>query len=155
MLERFRLLFQYELWANRRTLAAVEEASDRGPTVRLFAHILAAQQAWLTRLRGEDSTSVAIWPTSTLDDCRQTLDRLNGEIEDYLAGLDEAGLESPVNYRNQTGAEYTQTPLDILTHLGLHSQHHRGQIALQLRQLGQEPAVTDYIAFRREGDRHR
>ena len=149
MLDRFRLLFQYELWANRQTLTALEAASDRGSTVRLFAHILAAQQAWLTRLRGEDSTSIAIWPTTTLEDCGETLERMNGEIKDYLGGLDEAELDIPITYRNQSGAEFSQSPLDILTHLGLHSQHHRGQIALQLRQLGQEPAVTDFIAFRR------
>lgn len=143
-------MFEYELWANRRTLAAVEAASDRGPTVRLFAHILAAQQAWLTRLRGNDSSGVAIWPTSNIKECRRTLDLLAQEIEAYLAELDEAGLMDSITYRNQTGAEFTNTPLDVLTHLGLHSQHHRGQIALQLRQLRQEPAVTDFIAYCRE-----
>lgn len=144
-------MFEYELWANRRTLASVEEASDQGPTVRLFAHILAAQQVWLARLRGEDSSGVVIWPANTLDECRQALESLNEEIKAYLGGLDESALEVPVAYRHQSGQEYSQPPLDILTHLGLHSQHHRGQIALQLRQLGQEPAVTDFIAFRREG----
>jgi len=150
MLERFGLMFRYELWANRRTLAAIEAAEDRGPTVRLFAHIVAAQEAWLTRLRGADSSAIAIWPARTLEECKAALEGMNAEIEAYLAGLEEASLSIPVTYSNQTGRSFSHTPLDILTHLGLHSQHHRGQVALQLRQLGQEPAVTDFIAYLRE-----
>ncbi len=150
MLERLGLMFRYELWANRRTLASIEAAEDRGPTVRLFAHILAAQEAWLTRLLGSSSSDVPIWPTRTLEECEQALETMNERIEEYLGGLDEAALSLPVTYSNQTGQSFTHTPLDILTHLGLHSQHHRGQVALQLRQLGQEPAVTDFIAYLRE-----
>lgn len=149
-IDHFRMLFDYEKWANRRTLKAVREASERGPTVRLFAHILAAQEAWLTRLAKLDSSHVAIWPPTTIDECVVRLEHLDGVIDKYLDDLDDQALLEQIAYSNQTGAEYSHTPLEILTHLGLHSQHHRGQIALQLRQLGQEPAVTDFIAFRRE-----
>jgi uncharacterized damage-inducible protein DinB len=148
--ERFRLMFDYELWANRRVLESLRRSSKRGEGVRLLAHILAAQDAWLTRLRGQDSSHVAIWPESGLEECEAALERLNKAIADHLAGLDEDGLAAEVVYRNQSGREFRSTPLDILTHLGLHSQHHRGQIALALRRLGEEPAVTDFIAFRRE-----
>lgn len=150
MIDHFRMLFDYEKWANRRALESVRDASEKGPTVRLFAHILAAQEVWLTRLAKLDSSHLAIWPPTTIEECVVRLEHLDGVIDKYLDGLDEEGLEQEIDYTNQTGAEYRQTPLEILTHLGFHSQHHRGQIALQLRQLGQEPAVTDFIAFRRE-----
>lgn len=152
MLERFKLLFQYELWANRRTLRSLQDAAERGAGERLFAHILAAQEVWLTRLRGRDSTGMGIWPPHHLDDSVRRLEALAEAINAFLSEIDEAFLEKEIVYRNQTGREFRNTPNDILTHLGLHSQHHRGQIALQLRQLGQTPAVTDFIAFRREGE---
>lgn len=150
MLERFGLMFRYELWANRRTLASIEAAQDRGSTVRLFAHIVAAQEVWLTRLLGSSSDGVPIWPTRTVAECKDALEAMNARIESYLADLDEEALNARITYSNQTGRTFEHMPLDILTHLGLHSQHHRGQIALQLRQLGQEPAVTDFIAYLRE-----
>ncbi len=151
MLERFKLLYRYEFWANRRALASLQQASEHGAGIRLFAHILAAQEAWLTRLRGRDSKAIQLWPPETLEHCAQRLESLAGEIDRFLAGIDESSLEKEITYRDQSGLEFRNTPTDILTHLGLHSQHHRGQIALQLRQLGQTPAVTDFIAFRREG----
>ena len=146
---RFRLMFEYELWANRRALESLRDAGNPGEGPRWMAHILAAQEVWLTRLAGRDSSHVAIWPERTLDDCAAELDRLAAEIDRYLAGLDERTLGQEIVYRNQTGREFRNTPLDILTHLGLHSQHHRGQIASELRRLGEQPAVTDFIAFRR------
>jgi len=148
-IERFRLLFRYEYWANDRALSSIEEASHSGSAVRLFSHIVAAQEVWLTRLRGEDSSAVVIWPARSVDECRAAMKQFDNEIHALLERIDGDFLAKPITYRNQTGREFTNTPEDILTHLGLHSQHHRGQIALQLRQLGQKPAVTDFIAFRR------
>lgn len=150
MKDHFRLLFDYEKWANRRVLDAIRGASEKGASVRLFAHILAAQEVWLTRLVSLDSSKIAIWPPTTIDECVVRLEHLDGIIDKYLDDLDDESLELELRYKNQHGDEFSNTPLDILTHLGFHSQHHRGQIALQLRQLGQEPAVTDFIAFRRE-----
>ncbi len=148
--DRFRLMFDYELWANRRVLESLRKACQRGEGLRLLGHILAAQDVWLTRLWGQPSTHVVIWPERTLEECEADLGRMAGEIAAYLEFVSEEALETPLAYRNQSGREFRNTPLDILTHLGLHSQHHRGQIALELRRLGEEPAVTDFIAFRRE-----
>jgi uncharacterized damage-inducible protein DinB len=39
---------------------------------------------------------------------------------------------------------------DILTQLFGHSSYHRGQVALLIRDLGGEPAVTDYVFWVRE-----
>jgi uncharacterized damage-inducible protein DinB len=148
-LERVRLMFEYEQWANRRVLESLQKASERGEGVRLLAHLLAAQEVWLTRLDGRDTSHIAIFPERSLEECAAELDRLAGVIGAYLGSLEEDNLGEEIAYRNQSGREFRNTPLDILTHLGLHSQHHRGQIALELRRLGQEPAVTDFIVFRR------
>ena len=150
--ERFRRLFDYEEWANRRTLESIREASKHGRCVELFAHILAAQEVWLTRLAKKDSSEVPVWPENDLTQCSLRLDLFAGTIDKYLDELEEGDLEREIEYYNQTGATFTHSPLEILTHLGLHSQHHRGQIAHELRGLGEEPAATDYIVFLREED---
>ncbi len=148
-LDRLRQMFDYELWANRRTLESLRNAAgaDHGP--RWFAHILAGQRVWLTRLDGRDSSSIEVWPERPLEACADELERQAEQLNSYLGGLDEASLLRQVRYRTHDGREYRNTPLDILTHLGLHSQHHRGQIAAELRRLGQQPAVIDFIAHLR------
>ena len=149
MLDRFRLLFDYERWANRRTIESIEAADTPETALRWMAHILAAQEVWLARLREEDSSRIAIWPARDLSGCRSEAARLEGEIRGFLDSIDEGFLGREIVYRNQTGREFRNTPLDILTHLGMHSHYHRGQIAAELRRLGFAPAVTDFIAYRR------
>jgi uncharacterized damage-inducible protein DinB len=39
---------------------------------------------------------------------------------------------------------------DLIRHVVNHSTYHRGQLATQLRQLGQIPPATDFIVYRRE-----
>jgi uncharacterized damage-inducible protein DinB len=65
--------------------------------------------------------------------------------------MDEDALGREIVYTNQTGKSFRNTPRDILTHLGMHSHYHRGQIAILVRQAGATPAVTDFIAFCRLG----
>jgi uncharacterized damage-inducible protein DinB len=50
---------------------------------------------------------------------------------------------------NSAGQAFTSTVEDILLHVCLHGQYHRGQVALLLREAGAAPATTDYIAFAR------
>ena len=68
-----------------------------------------------------------------------------------------AAVLSQVPHRLLQGAvrvyveSFRNTPRDILTHLGMHSHYHRGQIAILVRRAGSTPAVTDFIVFRRLG----
>jgi uncharacterized damage-inducible protein DinB len=39
----------------------------------------------------------------------------------------------------------------LMQHVANHSTYHRGQVALMLRQLGAEPAATDFHVFLAEG----
>jgi len=49
------------------------------------------------------------------------------------------------------GEPFESTLGDILTHLPIHGQHHRGQIAAHLRASGSVPPVIDFIHAARGG----
>ncbi len=51
---------------------------------------------------------------------------------------------------NPVSVECTKPVEDILTQLFGHSWYHRGQIAARVRELGGEPAATDFVFFTRE-----
>jgi len=149
-LERLRQLFDFDLWANRRVLEDVRKAANPGESVRLFAHVLAAQDVWLARLNGRSSAGLAIWPERTLEECETEMERLAAAMRTFLDGATEESLSRELVYSNQSGAEFRQTPLDILTHVALHGQHHRGQILWELRKLGQDVRSADMILYLRE-----
>jgi uncharacterized damage-inducible protein DinB len=45
-------------------------------------------------------------------------------------------------------AQVTHPTLEqTVTHLALHSAHHRGQLNVCLRELGAEPPLTDFVAW--------
>ena len=56
-------------------------------------------------------------------------------------------VERMVDYRNSAGISFSTSAGDILFHVMLHGQYHRGKVNLLLRQSGFPPVPTDYIAF--------
>jgi uncharacterized damage-inducible protein DinB len=65
--------------------------------------------------------------------------------------LPSGSLNDQVEYRNSKGQAWSSRVEDVLTHVLFHSAYHRGQIALQMRASGMEPAYTDFIHAVRQG----
>ncbi len=148
--EHFLRMFVYDHWANRECLAAITRAKGASEALRRIAHVLSAEKLWLERLRGEAQT-MPVWPTASVDECAALADDLSRQWEKYLRERSETGFEEEVEYRNTRGEKWSSRVEDILTHVLMHSAYHRGQISLELRSAGAEPAVTDFIHAVRKG----
>ena len=140
-------MFKHVDWANAVIFDALRGQSTPDPeALRLFAHILGAEEVWLSRIAQRPSRQ-AVWPSLSISEC----DALAGANRDAFAALladTKAGdLERPVRYSNSAGFQFENTLGDILTHVALHGSYHRGQIARQLRASGTAPPYTDFIAF--------
>ena len=149
MLEHLRRQQGHLQWADARLLERLG-SSPEPRALRLLAHVLGAERVWLSRLRGEDSGGLEVWPELDIDGCAKLAEQVHAELEGYLSGLDAARLEEPFTYRNQQGQPYSSRRSDVLIHLMLHGAYHRGQIAQTLRLAGLEPVNTDYITWVRE-----
>lgn len=55
--------------------------------------------------------------------------------------------DKTITHQNSKGEEFKNIAGDILTHLVIHGQHQRAQIARVFRQAGKNPPGTDYIFF--------
>jgi uncharacterized damage-inducible protein DinB len=145
----FRRLLDHARWADRLILVSFEARPEvPGPALRELNHIIGAGEVWLSRLTRRASRA-AVWPDLALADARTLADSVHGGFAAYLERLDQAGLRAKVPYTNSAGQTF-ETPVDeILLHVALHGQYHRGKINLLLRQAGQAPVPTDYIAFAR------
>ena len=117
-----------------------------GHTVREYAHILGSEDVWLARIESRTSRA-AVWPDGSLDDVLQLRLVVIETYREFLAALTDADLERLASYRNSAGLTFSTSIGDILFHVMLHGQYHRGKVNLLLRQSGLSPVPTDYIAF--------
>ncbi|HKV50727.1 MAG TPA: DinB family protein [Gemmatimonadaceae bacterium] len=140
-------MFGHVAWADERALLALE--ASQGQPVRalaLFNHVLGAEAEWLARLE-QRPCDVAIWPSFDLAQCRVIAARNREQYAAYLSHLSPTDLDRHIRYRNSRGAEFESRIEDILIHVALHGAYHRGQVALLVRDAGEEPNATDYVAF--------
>ena len=136
-------------WAD----AIVADALLRGGapepnSVRLFAHIAAAEHLWYARIRGE-TPGLAVWPALTVVEARDVAAREADHFEQLVSNEDE--LSRTIQYRNSKGEAWENRVDDIVMHVAMHGSYHRGQIARHLRLAGMEPPYTDFIQFVRAG----
>lgn len=158
----FRVLYDYNFWANRRVLEACAPLSaeqftrNNGssfPSVRdTLAHICGAEWIWLERWNGRVPTGGIPAPSDYPD--FETLKRhwweVGSNLLAYVAALGPADVNRVVEFKTLAGVPFSQPLGHCLQHLANHSTYHRGQITTMLRQLEAKPATTDLIYFYRE-----
>jgi len=139
-------LVEYNQVQNRRLLKALLKSIPLPEKAReLYSHILNAHYTWNCRLLKETGL-FGIWQLHVLADMA-AIDEQNHQLTTDL--LDNLPLDTDVEYHNSKGQLFRNSFRDIIFHIINHSTYHRGQIALLLRQAGQEPVNTDYIFFKR------
>lgn len=142
--------FEYDSDVNRKVLDRLRTlSSPEPPPIDLLAHLLAAKQIWMGRLRGKNAP-VAIWPEADLDDCATLIEKNRTAYDRFLRALAADELRETIRYQNSKGIHFENTVQDVLLHVLLHGSYHRGQIAKAIREAGGTPVNTDYIFHIRE-----
>ena len=153
-----RELLLYMLWADRQTLMAVRSVKEEDLTrdagisfkslLGTMAHILGAQQVWLSRVLGnplprvpdiDDFPDLMSWITAW--------EETASGLEAFLAGLTDEQLAADLTWSNTRGDTFTRPLWQPLLHMVNHSTYHRGQIVSLLRQMGYQAPKTDLIYY--------
>ncbi len=118
-----------------------------------LAHMVCAEEVWLSRIQGEAlpvSGSIeeasTFWPGWDLDEARQR----HSQVSAVLLGLARRP-DAEVSYTDTAGVAHRTMLEDILLHVSIHGQFHRGRASERLRAAGQIAPVGDYIQFVRAG----
>ncbi|BAU28780.1 putative damage-inducible protein DinB [Aneurinibacillus soli] len=141
-------MYEHLNWANRRileTLQSIEDENQRGR--QYFSHILLAEKVWITRLQGSDSSQLPIWSEIDIEVCAELVKQNEESFTAFLTNVANTDLDKIISYTNSKGKEFTNSVRDILTHVALHGQYHRGQINSRLRAEGVEPVTIDFITL--------
>lgn len=147
MLSYLQHLATHSAWADARLLDVASRINgDRTAVLRELAHIRGAQAIWLARLEGT-APLLPVWPTLTAEELAALGATLDAAWHRIIDALEPDALEQYVSYRNLAGAERRTKLGDILVHVFMHGQMHRGKANAALRTMGIDAVGVDYIAW--------
>ncbi len=159
--EDIRVLYEYNTWANRRTLDACITLSDQAFTRDLgssfrsvrdtLVHILGAEWLWHERWQGRMPTGLlpaADYPD--ISSIRKRWVEVEKDLTRFAANVEQADLDGIREVRTTEGKIFKNALWQMMQHLVNHGTYHRGQVTTMLRQLDATPAALDLIKFYRE-----
>ncbi|HEY2461934.1 MAG TPA: DinB family protein [Candidatus Acidoferrum sp.] len=155
------LLYDYNAWANHRSLDAAAQLTTEDftkplgssfPSVRdTLAHIHGAEWIWLERFQGRSPSSL---PDSAQFPDVHSLKARWTEQENlllkFVRRVSQADLDRILEYKTLKFGAYQNPLWQSMQHVVNHGTYHRGQITTMLRQLGTQPLLTDLMHFYRE-----
>jgi uncharacterized damage-inducible protein DinB len=159
--EEIRTLFDYNAWANHRSLEAAaalpneqftKATSSSFSSVRdTLAHICGAELVWYERFQGNSPSSLPDLSSLNTAEALQThWSEQESNLLGFVAGLTQADLDRVMEYKTLKFGVYSNPLWQSMQHLVNHGTYHRGQVTTLLRQLGAKPIPTDLMHFCRE-----
>jgi uncharacterized damage-inducible protein DinB len=130
--------FIYDHYANNAWLVPILTQGCEEST-KVFKHILAASEVWVTRLEGSSLPK--------MPDMEISAEVLANLKTRWLSAVDRYAYPDEISYRNTQGQPYTRTFADIARQAMNHGTYHRGQIRQIFGSRGLEFPDTDFILF--------
>jgi uncharacterized damage-inducible protein DinB len=160
--KRLQELYKFNTWATAKMLDAVSRLTPEEFTKDLrnsfgsvrdtLVHVLSADWIWLERWRGispKAMLSAADFPT--IASLRARWMAIESQRAEFVSNVTQESAEKIITYVNTKGETWRYPLWQMLVHVVNHSTYHRGQVTTMLRQLGAEPAATDFLLFYDEG----
>ena len=166
----FRLLLNYNQWANGQIMDRAREASESdymadvdglsfGSLHATLIHIMTSEIIWLARWAGEtppewvamvrQSEAIAKSEIPSLaalwDLWRENSDR----VQSFARTLTGEAIATPLAYRDLSGNESNQPLREQITHVVNHGTQYRAEASVRLTQLGLSPGDMDFVVFAR------
>lgn len=159
--QEIRILFDYNAWANHRSLEAAATVSDEQfirPLASSFsslrdtlAHICSAEWIWHQRFQGiSPSAFPDLSMLTTAHDLSAYWAQQESALLAFVARLKQDDLDREMEYMTLKFGAYKNPVWQSMQHVVNHGTYHRGQVTTLLRQLGAKPLLTDLMHFYRE-----
>lgn len=128
-------LFEYEFWANNKILMHLEMNPTSKEITDLFSHMLADMKPWVMLLSKESvPDNIDCQPSWSIQQCKKELEEVHAKICSYINSVTTLELENKIKSKGPSGQIFTNSVTEVLTHMASHSQHHRGQIEMLIKQ---------------------
>ena len=152
------VLYDYGYWANKHVFQVLSElpasdftkpvAGSYGSIRNTLVHVMSAEWGWLDRCGGHERG-----PSINADDFPDVASvvaawtKVEGYVRDFLVTLRDEDLGQIIEFSIGSGKKRAMRMGELLHHSTVHAVHHRGQVALLLRQLGHTPGNFDILFY--------
>ena len=140
--------FRYNDWANQQLLETISTLPEKEEVIKLFSHLITAQDKWFNRLVKEKEDNAFAWSEPVFPEkelaaqWKQSVDKWIRFLENHS----EQDLEKDIFFnRVSDGKSMNVSVKDVMLQLNYHSIHHRAQINTLISKQGIKVPATDYI----------
>jgi uncharacterized damage-inducible protein DinB len=140
-------LARHQAWADAAHWKALHENGTllEDPEIRKrLNHMLTALRLLTGLARGETPDPSGITDSEPVGQLEAALEKANGEL---IAALDTVDLQKMIALPRGPQGPWEAPAGVLLLQAITHSQHHRGQNASRMRQLGATPPMTDFVVW--------
>ncbi len=137
--------FEYDFFASKNWIESIESQEDFMSefTISSMSHILNVHHIWNRRLLGKKVES-ELWDVFPVHFLQKLLEENYRETNEYLEKLERT---EKIKYHSSEGVLFEKSTIDILYHILNHSNYHRAQIALDLKQNGLKNPNFNFISY--------
>jgi uncharacterized damage-inducible protein DinB len=151
-------LYDYGYWADRKLFDVISQlrpeeftrpvAGSYESVRNTMVHILSAEAGWLDRCGGP-ARGPKLNPVDfpTIESVTQAWNRVEANVREFLAKLKDEDLARHVEFSFGQSEKYSMPLVELMHHAAIHGVHHRGQVAMLLRQLGRAPGDIDIFVY--------
>ena len=102
---------------------------------------------WFNRIEKAEYEFKDFWQRLSIEEMEKLVKRNTDDWKSFIHLQKAEDFPKKYSYVNSKGKEYSNTLMQIITHVINHSTYHRAQIASLLKSENINPPYTDYIGF--------
>ena len=146
-------VFSYKAKANRETLAAIRQFDDASPAreiaIRVLNHTYAVDRIFAANLTGTEHgyTSPNPGHAPSLEELSAAIKTSDQWYLNYVSLLDEARLGERIDFTFTDSLPGRMSREEMLMHVTVHGEYHRGQISLLMMQNSITPPGDGFTSF--------
>jgi uncharacterized damage-inducible protein DinB len=141
----FQEKFEYDFFASKNWIESLESQEEFVSefAIRSMSHILNVHHIWNRRLLDKPLES-ELWDVFPIHFLQKLLEENYRETIEYLEKLEQT---EKIKYHSSEGVGFEKSTTDVLYHILNHSNYHRAQIALDLKQKNLKTPNFNFISY--------
>lgn len=140
--------FNFNHQANHKLLEVMHQLPEKEPAIKLFSHMILAQDKWMNRITKNVEDSSIQWMLPIIP-ANELGSRWDTSIQAWLKLIHQSTedeLQQDLVFKRANDGKSMAIKLtDLILQLNYHCIHHRAQINTLMSQQGITPPQTDYI----------